>query len=111
MSRPPGRKSVIILDAPFVNDGHGNEVRDWSNAVRRRIRGCDVQPGSSMEYLLGRDSVLAAWFVFAPSGTVVDAYAHIVWQGVEYTVYGTPEVWAEDTRLDYVGIVLQKWEG
>jgi hypothetical protein len=113
MNRAPGRATVTILDAPLADDGHGNDERDWTgpNVTRRPVRGCDVQPGPSMEFLLGRDSVLVAWTVFAPAGTVVNAYQHVEWRGVEYTIYGTPEDWQTGQPSDYVGILLQKWAG
>lgn len=111
MRRAPGRDTVYLLTAPLVDDDHGNEIRDWANPERAAVRGCDVQPGASMEFLQGRNTVLIAWTVYAPAGTVVDTYQHVEWRGREYTIYGTPEDWRTGLPSDYVGILLQKWEG
>lgn len=115
MGRPLGRKTITVLTAQQTQDPYSQELKDdWSlpPAAEVDVRGCEVEPGTTQEYLLNRDQVLVAWTVFAPAGTQVSAYNRVRYNGEVYTVYGHPAVWDSPSgRLDYVEIVLQDWRG
>lgn len=108
----PGRQTVYRLRADVVQNDHGNDVRDWNNPARKAIRGCAVEPGAPQEYLLGRDANRIAWFVMAPYGADILPADRVEYQGVAYEVSGPPAPWKSDSgRLDYLAVVLQRWEG
>lgn len=114
MGRPIGRKTIEVLTAQKTTDPYSGEpVDDWTQTPSTvTVKGCDVQPGTTQEYLLNRDNVLVAWTVFAPVGTQVTAYNRVRFNGTVYTVYGQPAEWDSTSgRLNYVEIVLQDWRG
>lgn len=112
--RPIGRLSITRLRAKTVTDPYSQTSElDWTQPPDELlVKGCDVQPGTTHEYLLQRDQVLVAWTVFAPPGTDVTEYDRVRYNGDIYTVYGHPAPWASPSgRLDYLEIVLQDWRG
>jgi hypothetical protein len=114
MGRAIGRKTIEVLTAQQTQDPYSQElVDDWTlepSAVT--VTGCEVEPGTTQEYLLNRDQVLIAWTVFAPAGTAVTTYNRVRYNGNVYTVYGHPAEWDSPSgRLNYVEIVLQDWRG
>lgn len=114
MGRPIGRKTITVLTAQTSPDPYSQEqVADWSlPPAEVEVKGCEVEPGTTQEYLLNRDQVLVAWTVFAPAGTQVNAYNRVRYNGTDYTVYGHPAEWDSPSgRLNYVEIVLQDWRG
>ena len=114
MGRPLGRKSITVLTPQKTADPYsGEQVDDWSQPPTEvLVKGCDVQPGASQEYLLNRDSALVAWTVYAPPGTQVTTYSRVRYNGTVYTVYGHPADWESASgRIDYVEIILQDWRG
>ncbi|MDN4645363.1 hypothetical protein [Arthrobacter sp. PsM3] len=114
MGRPIGRKSITVLTAQKSLDPYSQEpVDDWTlPPAETTVTGCEVEPGTTQEYLLNRDQVLVAWTVFAPAGTQVSTYNRVRFNGNVYTVYGHPAEWDSPSgRLNYVEIVLQDWRG
>lgn len=110
--RPIGRKTITVQRAPLVTNDYGDQVRDWSNPVETVVKGCDVQPGTTQEYLINRDQVTVAWTVYAPPGTDVTEYDRVVFNGTAYEVDGHPAQWdSYSGRQDYVEIILKDWNG
>jgi hypothetical protein len=114
MGRPLGRKSITVLTPQKSADPYsGAQVDDWAlTPTEVLVKGCQVEPGTTQEYLLNRDQVLVAWTVYAPPGTQVTAYNRVRFNGTVYTVYGNPAQWDSPSgRIDYVEIILQDWRG
>lgn len=114
VGRPMGRKTITRLRALTVTDPYSQAATlDWSQApAELDVTGCEVQPGTTQEYLLSRDQVLVAWTVFAPAGTDVTEYDRVRFNGRAYTVYGHPAEWDSPSgRMNYMEIVLQDWKG
>jgi len=114
MGRPLGRKTITVLTPQQSTDPYSGEpVDDWTlPPTELLVKGCEVEPGTSQEYLLSRDQVMVAWTVYAPAGTPVTAYSRVRFNGVVYTVYGQPAQWDSPSgRIDYVEIILQEWRG
>lgn len=110
--RPIGKQTITRIRATTTTDRHGNAVRDWGTAAELMIRRCAVEPGAPQEYLLGRDADRIAFFVMAPLSADVVSSDRIRYAGRVYEVSGEPAPWPSDSgRLDYLAIVLQKWEG
>jgi len=114
MGRPLGRKTITVLTPQKTADPYsGDLVDDWTQPPAEvLVKGCQVEPGTTQEYLLNRDQVLVAWTVYAPPGTQVNTYNRVRYNGTVYTVYGHPAQWDSPSgRIDYVEIVLQDWRG
>lgn len=94
----------------LVDDGHGNQIPDWSNPDSLDIPGCSVQPGASQEDLINRDATLIAYTVWAPAGADVNAGDHVTFGSTIFEVDGEPERWATGI-LDHTKILLTRWEG
>lgn len=110
--RPIGRDTVTRRRAAPGTDGHGNATKDWTAPDLLPIKGCNVQPGASIEYLLGRDETLVAYTVMAPLASDVTATDRMDYAGKTFEVYGEPALWPSPSgRNDYLLIYLQKWNG
>jgi len=113
MGRPLGRKQITIQRAPRSQNVYGDTVPDWAGTLTETVvRGCDVQPGTTQEYLIGRDNTLVAWTVFVPGRVDVTEFDRVVFSGRTYEVYGHPAEWdSYSGRQDYTEIVLKDWSG
>lgn len=113
MGRPLGRKTITIQRAPRMTSTYGDNVPNWSGTlVQTVVTGCDVQPGTTQEYLIGRDNVLVAWTVFAPRNVDVTEFDRVLFNGRTYEVYGHPAQWdSYSGRQDYTEITLKDWSG
>lgn len=113
MGRPLGRKTITVQRAPKVVNDYGDTVLDWSGVlVETVVTGCDVQPGTTQEYLIGRDNTLVAWTVFAARNVDVTEFDRVVYLGRVYEVYGHPAQWDSFSgRQDYTEITLKDWSG
>jgi hypothetical protein len=92
---------------------YGDMVPDWSGTpTQTAYSGCDVQPGTTQEYLIGRDNVLVAWTVYR-SGTIdVTEFDRVLFNGRVYEVYGHPAKHdSYSGRQDFTEIVLKDWGG
>lgn len=113
MARRLGVSQITILRAQLVTSPYGDTVPDWTQPPTQTVvQRCEVQPGTTQEYLMNRDNVLVAWTVFAPAGTDVTEFDRVQFNGRTYEVYGHPAPWASPSgRMNYVEIVLKDWSG
>lgn len=106
------RQVVTRVRPAWVEDAHGNQVKDWENADRVTVAGCSVQPGETREELDGREAVSTRWTVFAPPGSDFRATDGVEVEGRLYAVNGEPQRWSSPTgRLDHVVLTLVDWAG
>jgi hypothetical protein len=104
-------QSILRERAALVDDGHGNQVRDWTSPSVLSITGCSVQPGTTAVDRLNRDGVLIQWTVFCPAGADVLAGDRIqLAGGLRYEIDGEPLRWQFGV-VDYVVLYLKRWEG
>lgn len=76
--------------ASTVDDGHGNLVEDWTSPAELSIPGCRVQPLSSEEILLHRQSgVEVTRRLLAPLGSDILPTDRVVF-GATFEVAGSP---------------------
>lgn len=112
MGRPLGRKTITIVRGTKETNAYGDDVLSWGSATRTVVRGCDVQPGTTSEYLMNRNEATVAWTVFAPPGTDVTEFDRVEFNGRTYEVDGHPAQWdSYSARQDYVEIILKDWSG
>lgn len=82
------RHTIVIVRAPLVDDGRGNQIPDWGNATRRDSQGWAVDAGDTTENLDGRDSTTATWTIRGPYAVDVVATDHVELLGVECEIVG-----------------------
>lgn len=113
MGRPLGRKSITVQRAPLVMNTYGDTVPDWSGTLTQTAyAGCDVQPGTTQEYLIGRDNVLVAWTVYRAGAIDVTEFDRVLFAGRVYEVYGHPAKHdSYSGRQDFTEITLKDWAG
>lgn len=114
MARRLGNQQITVLRAAqSTNPYSKTQELDWTvTPTSTVVTGCEVQPGTTLEYLLQRDEVLVAWTLFAPYGTDVTEYDRVLFNGGTYTVYGHPASWSSPSgRMNFVEIILQDWRG
>lgn len=108
------RETIERLRQPLVDDGHGNETPDpdLDHATVVSIPRCRAHPGSSQENLVGRDTTLIQWTVFAPPEVDVQADDLVRLRGIVFQVDGNPAEWPSPTGiLAHTEILLKLWEG
>lgn len=85
-------ETVVRLRAPLVANAHGNQVRDWANAVEYTVPfEVQVQPSTSAEPVeVGRASVVTHYRLLTPIGQDLDLLRtdRIRWGGVDFDVDG-----------------------
>lgn len=113
MGRPLGRESITVQRAPRVANAYGDLVADWSGTLTQTVYGgCDVQPGTTQEYLINRDNTLVAWTVYRSGVTDVTEFDRVLYAGRVYEVYGHPSRdKSYSGRQDHTVIVLKDWSG
>ncbi|MCG5460845.1 hypothetical protein MED01_004271 [Micromonospora sp. MED01] len=90
----PYGETVTVLRAGLVDDGYGNQVRDWSAATSTPYAGCAVAQNGRDESLTGdRNAIASDLIVFMPSGAGVLATDRLEIRGRSYEVVGEPFAW------------------
>ncbi len=88
-----GPHTVTIRRATVTEDTYGNDTRNWATAPSVSVSGCSVQPVIGGEALVGRDTVVSRWNLFAPDGTDLLATDRVDWSGTSYEVDGEVQRW------------------
>ena len=113
MGRPLGREMITVQRAQQVANAYGDTVPDWTlTPTSTAYTGCDVQAGTTQEYLIGRDNTLVAWTVYRSGVTDVTEFDRVLYAGRVYEVYGHPARHKSYSgRQDFTEIVLKDWSG
>lgn len=77
--------------------------------------GCSVQRATDMEAVSSEDLTISRWRAFCPPTTTVlalKATDGAQYKGVEYEVYGDPELWTDRRgNAHHVTVILRKARG
>lgn len=118
LTRHLGEETIVVLDAPVVNDPRGNINRnDWDNPTETTVYRCSIQPFPMAEKIAyeknyERDFSRTAFRVWAPPGTVVTAKSRIRWKGKVYEIFGGSGQWINfDGTEHHVQFVIRLKEG
>ena len=87
---------VVILRAPLVSDGKGNQIRDWANPVGATAAAW-VQPQGTTEQALNQDRVVSRWRIFIEPTADIVATDRVSWNGLTFQVDGEIQTW-DDPR-------------
>lgn len=104
--------TVTRIRASLADDGYGNEVRDWPNAVETDLYGYRVQPERGSEYTIDREAITTRWRLFGPAGDDIQDTDRLRHRGVVYDIEGSVEDWPSPTgALAHIEARLIRVEG
>ena len=106
-------RQTVTRIRPGIKESRGSSIPDWDNAESLEIQNCSVQPsdtGLSQDgRVLGIQEGLTAYM---PADADVQEGDHIIYDGREYVMSGTPQKRISATgRLDHIQINLERWSG
>lgn len=105
-----GPHTVTVLRATEVASDYGNRTElDWTTPTETEVDGCSVQPASTEEFTVDRDTFLVRWLLYAPGDADVRATDRIRWNDQTYDVDGDVLRW-EFPPLDYLIATLRRSE-
>ncbi len=85
-----------VLRAPVTPDryGEGNK-RDWANAEVIPLSNVAIQPASTTEDALDRQTTVSGWRFYGPPETDLKATDRVMWYGRTFDVVGEPQPWID----------------
>lgn len=107
MARPLGKEKITVIRAELVPVSRDGDLeRDWDNATRTTISGCNVQPFILSEKFLSEDMKDREFLryslrVWGPAGMDVVYTDRAEWRGKEYEVLGLNQTWSHIMGPDH----------
>jgi len=105
--------TITILRPVMISD-RGTLVPDWSQPPSETVSvgGCSVQPQTGADDRSQRDALSSVFVVYAPPGTIVGAFDHVLVDDYSSPLVttGEPVRWSIGF-LDHVVISLADWTG
>lgn len=106
------RHQIVRLRAPLVDDGRGNQTRDWPNAAEKPLDGWAIDAGATAEDTTNRDGSSTAYTLRGPLDADIEATDRVRLFGETFLVDGgiarQPGVTA---RTSHCIVQLIRWEG
>jgi hypothetical protein len=104
-------QTVVRLRGAPSTDAYNDAETDWSDPASLPISGCSVQPVQGDENLLGRESVISRWTLFAPPDADIRSSDRVRHNGVDFDIDGSVQDWPDLFGLGYKQCLLRKVEG
>lgn len=107
--------TVVLLKRVPVLDGQGNSTYDdYGTPIMKDVPtplvGVSIQPMTTTETVNNtQDIVTDRWRGFGPLGMGLSAADHLVWNGLDLQVDGTPMEWTQ--VMPHTEFHLVKWSG
>ncbi|QPE04129.1 hypothetical protein IT882_13105 [Microbacterium schleiferi] len=102
----------MIVRAPRVDDGRGNEAWDWANAVERESEGWAVDVGAGSKDTQNRDGDSIAYTIRGPLDADLRATDRVRLYGVLHEVTGgVGRQMGATARTSHTVAALAAWEG
>ncbi|WP_425836958.1 hypothetical protein [Microbacterium sp. PA5] len=106
------RHSIVVVRAPLVDDGRGNETRDWVNATETTLHGWAVDAGSTIEDETNRDGSAVEYTIRGPYTADVVATDRVRLLGGLFQVTGGVMRQPGPSPLtSHTALRLTRWEG
>lgn len=81
-----------VLRAPVIADRYGNgNTRDWAHAVSTPLTRVAIQPSSTNEDAIDRQTTISGWRFYGPPETDLKSTDRIAWYGKTFEVVGEPQ--------------------
>lgn len=104
-------ETIIRLRGVTYWDAYNDQHVEWSNPSQLTIGGCSLQPVQGDEVLLGRESVVSRWTLFAPPDADILSSDRVRHNGVDFEVDGSVQRWPDIGGLGHLQILLRRVEG
>ena len=113
MALPSWASQTVTIIRPGTTESRGSAVPDWTNTTSTVVNRCSVQPASTSLTQDGRvQGIFDGMTAYLPPGTDVREGDRIQYDGLTYTVDGTPRVWISATgQASNVQVNLRRWSG
>lgn len=109
---PTARHSLVIVRAALVDDGRGNETRDWASPTRKTSPGWGVDIGNTLGDTQNRDGYSIAYTVRGPFNADVDGRDRVELFGDTYEITGGAQRQPGASALtSHTILLLVKWVG
>lgn len=106
------RHTIDVLRAPLVDDGRGNEDRDWSKAVEHESKGWSIDVGNTAEDTTNRDGDSIEYTLRGPIDADLLASDRVRLMGGLFLVSGAVGRQPGASALTSHSVVkLKSWEG
>ncbi|KAA9133757.1 hypothetical protein [Microbacterium caowuchunii] len=106
------RHAITVVRAPLVDDGRGNESRDWSKAKEHESKGWAIDAGSTTEDEVNREGAAIEYTIRGPFSADIAASDRVRLLGGLYAVEGGVLRQPGPTALTGHTLVrLVAWEG
>ncbi len=106
------RHPITVVRAPLVDDGRGNQARDWDHATETTIPGWSVDAGSTVEDEVNRDASAVEYTIRGPLTADVAATDRVRLLGSLYLVTGGVLRQPGPSPLtSHMILRLTRWEG
>jgi hypothetical protein len=86
-----------VLRAAVLPDRYGpnTNTRDWANATSTPLARVAIQPSSTTEDSLERQTTVSGWRFYGPPETDLLATDRVEWYGKTFEVVGEPQPWMD----------------
>lgn len=101
-------EAVVRLRAPLVENRYGGTDKDWDNASRLVVAGCECAPRVEGEDITGgREGVVIGWDIYTPPDVDIAPTDRVEVRGVAHDVDGQPADWSSGFSTWEPGIHLR----
>ncbi|OAZ40946.1 hypothetical protein A9Z40_03120 [Microbacterium arborescens] len=106
------RLAIGVVRAPLMDDGRGNQARDWRAAKEHESKGWAIDAGTGAEDVVNRDGVAIEYTLRGPFDADVLASDRVRLMGGLYTIDGpVARQPGPSPRTAHSIIRLISWEG
>lgn len=104
-----GRQTVWRLRVALIDDGYGNQVRDWASSQVQRVplEHASLQPVQGTEETAGRDTVVTRWRLWCRPTDLV-ASDRIAYQNAVFRIAGEVEQWGVSEARGHTTALLER---
>ena len=113
MALPSWASQTVTIIRPGTTTSRGSTIPDWTTSTSTTVTGCSVQPASTSLTQDGRvQGIYDGMTAYLPPGTDVQEGDRITYDGLTYTVDGTPRKWISATgQASNIQVNLKRWSG
>lgn len=106
------RHTIVRVRAPLVDDGRGNQARDWDRAVETSLPGWAVDVGATVEDVVNRDGASTEYTIRGPYAADLATSDRVRLLGGLYEVDGAVlRQPGPSAATSHTVVRLTSWEG
>ena len=103
---------TVIRIRPGTKESRGSIIPDWTQAQKKEVNGCSMQPASTSLSEDGRVMAITdRYTLFAPTSADIKAGDRIEFEGLIYEIDGEVRIRPTAFNLDHKPINLKRFKG